>query len=109
MSARPPGSRTSGRRSRWKLRPRHRIDHAMKHSIILACTAAVLLSTSLSAKVYDREMDISGTTVHYKLVVPKDYDAEKTYPGILAFPPGSQTMDMVLSTLERNWAQEGVR
>jgi predicted peptidase len=60
----------------------------------------------LSAKVYDKTADISGTPVHYKLILPKDYDASKAYPAILAFPPGSQTMDMVLTTTERNWRPE---
>ena len=60
----------------------------------------------LSAKVYDKTADISGTPVHYKLILPKDYDPTKAYPAILAFPPGSQTMDMVLTTTERNWRPE---
>src|SRR5215471_15040621 len=60
----------------------------------------------LSAKVYDKTADISGTPVHYKLILPKDYDVSKAYPAILAFPPGSQTMDMVLTTTERNWRPE---
>src|SRR5215471_17085276 len=60
----------------------------------------------LSAKVYDKTADISGTPVHYKLILPKDYDPAKAYPAILAFPPGSQTMDMVLTTTERNWRSE---
>jgi poly(3-hydroxybutyrate) depolymerase len=59
-----------------------------------------------AAKIYDKSAEIGGTTVHYKLIVPKDYDAAKTYPAILAFPPGSQGMDMVMTTVQRNWAAE---
>jgi predicted peptidase len=58
------------------------------------------------AKVYDKSAQIGDVTVHYKLILPKDYDDTKTYPAVLAFPPGPQTMDMVLTTVERNWSSE---
>ncbi len=61
---------------------------------------------SASAKVYDKTATIGETPVHYKLILPKDYDPEKAYPAVLAFPPGSQTADMVLTTMERNWRGE---
>ena len=61
------------------------------------------------ARVQDKTMDVSGTDVHYKIVLPKDYDPAKTYPAVLAFPPGSQTMDMVLTTVLRNWQPEAER
>src|SRR6266699_785161 len=64
---------------------------------------------SATAKVFDKDTTISGMTVHYKVVLPTDYDAANTYPAILAFPPGPQTMDMVMSTLQRNWAAEAQR
>ena len=47
--------------------------------------------------------------LYYKVVLPKDYDAEKTYPAVLAFPPGSQDMQMVMVTLMQNWAGEAQR
>lgn len=58
------------------------------------------------AKVYDKSAQIGDVTVHYKLILPKDYEETKAYPGVLAFPPGPQTMDMVLTTVERNWSAE---
>jgi predicted peptidase len=45
-------------------------------------------------------------SLHYKIVLPNNYDPAKTYPAVLAFPPGSQTMDMVLTTLVQNWLPE---
>jgi predicted peptidase len=69
----------------------------------------LLVSSSLPAKVFDKNTEIAGLRLHYKILLPRDYDAAKTYPAILAFPPGSQTMDMVLTTLNRNWAPEGDR
>ena len=62
-----------------------------------------------TARVQDKVMDVSGTEVHYKIVLPKDYDPAKAYPAVLAFPPGSQTMDMVLTTVLRNWQPEAER
>lgn len=77
----------------------------------LECTASLLLLTCLPAfaKVYDKSTDVDGTPIHYKVALPKDYDSAKAYPGVLAFPPGAQGMDMVLSTMLRNWSPEAER
>jgi poly(3-hydroxybutyrate) depolymerase len=66
-------------------------------------------SRSAAAKVFDKSTSIAGMTLYYKVILPTDYDPGKTYPAILAFPPGPQTMDMVMSTLQRNWAGEAQR
>jgi hypothetical protein len=75
--------------------------------------AAILLlaawASVLEAKIYDKTADIAGMSLHYKVILPRDYDPAKTYPGILAFPPGSQTMDMVLATIQQNWYPEAER
>jgi poly(3-hydroxybutyrate) depolymerase len=68
--------------------------------------AFLCVLSSVSAKSFDKTADIAGTPVHYKLVLPKTYDETKAYPAILAFPPGTQTADMVLLTVERNWRAE---
>src|SRR5215475_14170502 len=60
----------------------------------------------LRAKVFDKTTEIAGMPLHYKIALPKEYDPQKSYPAILAFPPGSQTMDMVLTTLVQNWLPE---
>jgi poly(3-hydroxybutyrate) depolymerase len=80
---------------------------AQKCSVLLA--AFLGIAASLHAKAFDRSIDIAGVTVHYKVVLPKDYDASKTYPAVLAFPPGSQGPDMVMTTLTRNWQPEAER
>ena len=69
----------------------------------------LLVSSSLWAKVFDKSTEIAGMTLHYKIVLPKDFDPGKTYPAVLAFPPGSQNMDMVFTTLMQNWLPEGDR
>src|SRR5262245_11228174 len=74
--------------------------------ILTSIALILLVSASLAAKVFDKTAEIAGMTLHYKIALPTGYVAEKTYPAILAFPPGSQTMDMVLTTLLQNWIPE---
>ena len=77
----------------------------------LNCALLALLVAGhvAAAKVIDKNTTIAGLTVYYKVILPKDYDPEKAYPGVLAFPPGGQTMDMVNVTLNQNWAGEAQR
>jgi predicted peptidase len=69
----------------------------------------LIVSSFLAAKVFDKTAEVAGMPVHYKVALPRDYDPEKTYPAVLAFPPGAQTMDMVLTTMMQNWWMEGDR
>lgn len=78
-------------------------------ALLPATTALLAFAISLHAKASDKSIDIAGVTLHYKVVLPKDYDAAKAYPAILAFPPGGQGADMVLTTLMRNWLPEAER
>src|ERR1700693_5828677 len=48
--------------------------------------------------------DFAGTTLYYKVITPKDYDAAKEYPAVIAFPGGAQTMPMVDGMIARNLA-----
>jgi poly(3-hydroxybutyrate) depolymerase len=74
-----------------------------------AAMSILLGGQAVSAKVIDETANLAGMTLHYKVILPKNYAPEKTYPAVLAFPPGAQTMDMVFTTLERNWAPEAQR
>ena len=58
------------------------------------------------AEVQTKTARIGTTTVHYKVVVPKEYDPAKAYPAVLAFGGGAQTMETVALTLQRNWQKE---
>ena len=51
-------------------------------------------------------MRVAGTTVSYKLVLPNGYDAAKTYPAILVFGGGPQTMSTIDGALARNFQAE---
>jgi len=81
----------------------------MQYGWFVRAIAPLVLAVCLHAKASDKSIDIAGVTLHYKVVLPKDYDTAKAYPAILAFPPGGQGADMVLSTLMRNWLPEAER
>ena len=57
---------------------------------ILSLIAALVILAFLpvKAEVLDKTKNIGGTSVHYKVVLPKNYDTSKAYPGILAFGGG---------------------
>lgn len=50
-----------------------------------------------------------GAVIEYALVLPEHFSRKNTYPALLIFPGGSQTIGMVRSALERYWGPEGVR
>ena len=75
--------------------------------------AAVIVASMVSVatrpadgEVTEKTAKVNGVTVHYKVVLPTGYDASKTYPGILAFGGGPQTMNTVDSVLTRNLRAE---
>ena len=75
---------------------------------ILPLMAALVILTSppMKAEVLDKTKKIGETTVHYKVVLPKNYDASKAYPGVLGFGGGPQTMNVVDSVIARNFRDE---
>jgi predicted peptidase len=66
----------------------------------------LLLGNLAAAKVLDQTATVAGMFLQYKVVLPTGYDPSTSYPAVLAFPPGNQTMDMVQFTLLGNWALE---
>lgn len=69
--------------------------------LVLALAAQFAL-----AKVSDKMTEIDGVRVYYKVILPTEYDPERPYPGILAFPPGNQDQAMVQFTVVQNWAAQ---
>ncbi|MGD1073952.1 MAG: hypothetical protein ABSB15_27900, partial [Bryobacteraceae bacterium] len=67
----------------------------------LFCTAIVAMfaAQSIHAELLEKTKKVAGTTVQYKVVLPGGYDPAKTYPAILAFGGGPQTMNTVDSVL----------
>ena len=74
--------------------------------VIGGALAALTVHTGASAEVTERIMRVAGTSVSYKLVLPNGYDAAKTYPAILVFGGGPQTMSTIDSALARNFQAE---
>jgi poly(3-hydroxybutyrate) depolymerase len=81
--------------------------HAMR--IVLACAAtAVAMSwiEPIEASMIEQTKNVAGMTVHYKVVLPDDYDPAKAYPAVLAFGGGPQNMNTVDNILARNFRAE---
>ena len=73
------------------------------------CSAAVIAIfafQSLPAELLEKTKQVGRTKVRYKVVLPDGYDAAKTYPAVLAFGGGPQTMNMVDGVLKRNFRAE---
>jgi poly(3-hydroxybutyrate) depolymerase len=58
------------------------------------------------ASVQEQTKKVAGVGVNYKVVLPDGYDAAKTYPAILAFGGGPQTMNTVDGIISRNFRAE---
>src|SRR5271165_2095530 len=84
------------------------MPHKTPRLIAMACLAMIARQFAY-AEVQDKAKNIGGVFVHYKLILPNGYDAAKTYPAVLAFPGGPQTMNIVKSTVERNWRDQAER
>jgi predicted peptidase len=67
-----------------------------------ALIVAVLATQPVQAELLEKSRKVGDTTVRYKVVLPNGYDPAKTYPAILAFGGGPQTMNTVENVLNRN-------
>ena len=76
--------------------------------ILAVFSAAFVLSATQPARaeLLEKTKKVGSTTVHYKVVLPTNYDAAKAYPAILVLGGGPQTMNTVDSTLNRNFRAE---
>ena len=71
-----------------------------------AVVLAMLSTQPARAELLEKSKKVAGTTVHYKVVLPDGYDPAKTYPAILAFGGGPQTMNTVDRVLSSNLRAE---
>ena len=72
----------------------------------LLLAIAIMARHPLAAAVQSKTSRIGKTTVEYRVVLPNNFDAGKSYPGVLAFSGGLQTMNTVEGTLARNWREQ---
>jgi predicted esterase len=75
-------------------------------SFFAAGVAALCATHPVHAELLEKTKKVGGTTVRYKVVLPGGYDPAKTYPAILVFGGGPQTMNTVDSVLNRNFRAE---
>jgi predicted esterase len=71
-----------------------------------AALVAVFATQTGHAEMLEKTKKVAGATVSYKVVLPGGYDPAKTYPAILAFGGGPQTMNTVDGVLNRNFRAE---
>jgi poly(3-hydroxybutyrate) depolymerase len=84
--------------------------HQPRSKWILLFSAAVVVAMfatqPVRAELLEKTKQVGRTTVRYKVVLPSGYDPAKTYPAVLVFGGGPQTMNMVDSVLNRNFRAE---
>jgi predicted peptidase len=71
-----------------------------------AFITAVLATQPVQAELLEKSRQVGDTTVRYKVVLPNGYGPAKTYPAILAFGGGPQTMTSVENVLNHNLRAE---
>ena len=71
-----------------------------------AAVVAGFATQPIQAELLEKTKKVASTTVSYKVVLPKGYDPAKTYPAILAFGGGPETMNTVDGVLNRNFRAE---
>jgi dipeptidyl aminopeptidase/acylaminoacyl peptidase len=74
--------------------------------LALAVALSLALGATASADVIDQTATINGMRVEYKVIRPRDFDPAKTYPAVLAFPPGDQSMLMVRVGIDYHYQAE---
>jgi poly(3-hydroxybutyrate) depolymerase len=82
------------------------VSRWMPRAALIATCITVAAVRPTQADLLDMTKKVAGTVVHYKVVLPNGYDPANTYPGILAFGGGPQTMNTVDSVLTRNFRVE---
>jgi len=75
-------------------------------TLFFATVFAMFAIQLAHAEVLEKTKKVGAFTVRYKVVLPDGYDPAKTYPAILAFGGGPQTMNTVDSVLSRNFRAE---
>jgi poly(3-hydroxybutyrate) depolymerase len=68
--------------------------------------AAMLAIQPVPAELLEKTKKVGHTTVRYKVVLPSGYDRAKTYPAVLVFGGGPQTMNTVDSVVNRYFRAE---
>jgi poly(3-hydroxybutyrate) depolymerase len=72
---------------------------------ILACLFIMLASLLASAETLEKNGEFAGVNLQYRVILPNNYDASKSYPMVLHFAGGSQNWRIVVSSTESDWRE----
>lgn len=70
---------------------------------------AVCMTWSAQAAEFARMRLSDGSEIEYALVLPAGFREDRSYPALLAFPGGAQTLESVKSALARFWEPEAAK
>jgi predicted esterase len=88
------------------MKPKSKLRPLSSPAVFVATFAALFAANPARAELLEKTRKVAGATVRYKVVLPEGYDSAKTYPAILAFGGGPQTMNTVDTVLSRNFRAE---
>ena len=69
-------------------------------------SAAFVVAATARAEVRDARVRVDGVPVDYQVVVPDDFDESESYPAIVVFGGGPQTMSTIESAIDRSFRVE---
>jgi polyhydroxybutyrate depolymerase len=79
----------------------------MRSIITAGLALTALVATGLAqASVLHQTTQVGALAVEYEVVLPEHYDAQRSYPTILAFGGGPQTMDVVGRMVEHTFRDQ---
>ena len=78
-------------------------------AILAAAALVAAASRPAHGELLEKTGSFSGLRVTYKVVLPGGYDPAKTYPLVLVFTGGPQTLQIATSTVEADWRAEAER
>src|SRR2546429_9329288 len=77
--------------------------------LLAVVSLAVGWARPASAELLEKTGTFDGLRVTYKVVLPDGYDSSKTYPLVLVFTGGPQTLQIATMTDEADWRKEARR
>jgi len=69
--------------------------YSVLNALLFAGLICMLIAPIARGEVFEKTKNVGATAVHYKVVLPDGYDPAKAYPAVFAFPPSSQSMEIV--------------
>jgi len=89
----------------WRVRRRR----AAAWSALAVALTAFGIARGAAGEVLTETATIAGLDIVYRVVLPDGYDRTRTYPGVLAFGGGGQTLEIIDRAIARNWQAEAER